>query len=296
MKIITLIASHIDSKERLNNFIKLLESIRNQTNCEDLVDIKKDEMDIRISLSHDLEIQEDNLIFLFNIINPVENKNKFKFYLQNKQFSQFEHYKFLVNKLYNSPDLDENNTWILFSDDDDMWSQTRFGAYSQMINSVPVEDYETTTAICYVDTQTKIKSYAAYCIKLKYLKIFFKYATKTQIKHKYCDSYLIKFISLYGLDILKIGYCESDEILYEWLQHDYKLKSNEKFDDLYKILKNGIDLFMAKSSIQNCKEWINFCNITKTNLHIDVKRDIIKFYLDNYENHIFSNNNLPIIE
>lgn len=302
MKLITLIASHIDSNKRLHNFIKLLESINNQIDYYD-------ELCVHISLSYDENINKNETVALLSII----NKNHFDIYYQDISLKQFEHYKFLMDKII---ECDENNTWILFSDDDDEWAENRLAAYHYMINCIPTENYDITTNICYTNESNKIAStyvgiYVDYCVKLKYLKIFFKSLTENQIKHKYCDCYLVKFLCNYGLNKLKRAFCATNNILYNWIKHsekdlDYSKKNKindwNDWNDWKDNLVNNLDLYIAQYSKSNIKDWINFCDIycnykiSNGEFSEDVKKYIIKLYLENFENHIFNDKYLPIYE
>ena len=303
MKIITLIASHIDSNKRLHNFIKLLAIINNQIDYFD-------DIDLRVSLSHDENISREEISFLFNNV----NKNGFKLHYQDNLLSQFEHYKFLNSTLN---DADNENTWILFSDDDDEWAENRLAAYHHMINYIKENEYPNTSSICYTNetdlvaksqverversdksASTYIGSYVDYCVKLKYLRIFFDHATNAQLKHKFCDCYFVKFICSYGQGTLKRAFCATPDLLYYWIKHsetDPDYSKNKPLLPLKDLLANNLDLYIAQYSKQNVKDWLRFCDIylehkiTNGQISDEIKRYLIKLYLDTYEKHIFSN-------
>jgi len=311
MEIITLIASHIDCKKRLQYFVKLLGSINNQIDYFDTINVK-------ISLSHDTDISQDEILFLIKNI----NKNNFQVYFQNNKMSQFEHYNFLINELVN---YDENNVWILFSDDDDEWSENRLAAYHHMINSI-VDDYDKTTCICYTNeknksTSTYIGSYTDYCVKLKYARIFFGHASNNQLQHKFCDCYFVKFLCTYGSGKLMRAFCATDDTLYNWFSRKYNtsettisfLEQIKAFNftedsespknntsELEKLVINNLDLYMAQYSNHNAKDWIKFCDaytnnkISNGEVPLEFKRFIVKLYLDNYDNHMFNTKKLPV--
>ncbi|XWV25757.1 hypothetical protein QJ857_gp1331 [Tupanvirus soda lake] len=293
MKLITLIASHIDNRKRLQYFIKLLGTINNQIDYFD-------DIDVRISLSHDKSIDRDEMNFLFEKI----NKNNFKFYFHDKQLCQFEHYKFLVSKLNH---FNDNDTWILFSDDDDEWADNRLAAYHHMINYIKITEYDKTTCICYTNDKTKTVStytgsYIDYCVKLKYLKIFFDHVTNEQIKHKFCDCYFVKFLCTYGLGVLKRAFCATDDTLYYWMQHteDTDYSEKNKPMKLKESLENNLDLYVAQYSNPTAADWIKFCDvytnnkITNGEISPEMKKFIIRIYLEKFQNHIFDSKNLPI--
>ena len=299
MKLITLIASHIDCTQRLTHFIKLLTSINNQIDYFDAINV-------RISLSHDESVSLDEIQYLTNGINKFD----FKFYFQPNHMSQFEHYQFLTNILIMEKD-DTEMTWILFSDDDDEWEANRLAAYHCMIMSLAEsnDEYSKVSSICYTDKETADKydkitnylgSYTDYCVKLKYLEIFFGSASGAQLKHKFCDCYFIKFIRTYGLGVLQQAFSSTDDILYVWHQHkDIPGYGNSESLDLKQSMENILDLFMAQYSKPIAKNWIKFCDAyfnTHTNGETidNIKTFAVKLYLEKYNDHIFHDKHLPI--
>lgn len=301
MELITLIASHINCTEKLAYFMKLLTGINNQ--------IDYDTMDIRISLSYGENISLDELKYVVNAI----NKNNFKFYFQESFMSQFEHYKYLTNTI-----TDKNNTttWILFSNDDDEWADNRLAAYHHMINCLPNNDYELTSTICYADTESIktresmsdspgqgisndkfIGNYTNYCIKLKYLEIFFKHATDSQLNHEYCDYYFVKFMNLYGSGKLKRAFSSTDDVLYESINHDNYVKSDAI--SLDECIMDNLNLYMAIYHKPKAKSWLKFCIkclLDANNIELSTKTKLfaIKLYLDKYQDHLFADKNLPV--
>ena len=291
MKLIILLASHIECKKRLQFFVKMLSMINEQIDYHE-------EIDLRVSLSHEPSFSRDEITF------PVEtiSKNKYKFYYQDSKLSQFEHYQFLVHSLEK---LDDNDTWILFSDDDDEWGENRLAAYHYMINSIPIDELNFTSCICYTNdsnttknASTYIGSYVDYCIKLKYLRIFIDNCTFEQLQNKFCDCYFVKFMCTYGKGILKKGFCTADDILYKWIP-----RRRHEFDEklsLKESLSNNLDLYMAQYSKPTAKDWVQFCDvytngkISEGLVPIEIKRFIVQIYLNVYDKHIFHTKNLPI--
>ena len=286
----TLIASHIDSAKRLNNFVKLINSINEQIDYHDKIEVE-------ISLSHD-----DNITYYeINYILGTVNKNNFKIHYQDKKFCQFEHYKFLISQIVS----DVNDTWILFSDDDDEWEENRLAAYHYMINCIEenMDDYNITTSICYTNEEQKtsanyVGSYTDYCIKLKYLKIFFKTIMDIQLQHKFCDCYFVKFICSYGKGKLKRAFCATDDILYHWIKRTYN--ENKEKPNIKDVLGDNLDLFIAQYSNPTAQKWMKFCDIysngkiSNDEVSPELKKYMIKLYMENYENHIFADKNMPV--
>lgn len=290
MRLITFIASHIDSTKRLNNFIKLVASINGQIDYFD-------EIEVIISMSHDNSVSREEINFLFN----SANKKNFKIHYHDNVLRQFEHYKFLSNEY---AELDENETWILFSDDDDKWSENRLAAYHYMINCVgeKKDEYDLTTSICYTSQKNKpdtnyVGSYIDYCVKFKYLKIFFANASEQQLKHKFCDCYFVKFLCTYGSGKLKRAFCATDDILYDWIKREEK---NEPKINLKNALTKNLDLFIAQYTKPTAQKWIKFCDmysknkISNNEVPDELKRYIIILYMNNYQDHIFADKHIPV--
>ena len=283
MKLITLIASHLDGQPRLHHFIKLIKSINEQIDYYD-------EMDIRISMSIDKTMNSDDIMVLLNTTNPFN----FKIHYQQEHLSQFEHYKFLCSQL---DEYDAEDTWILFSDDDDEWAQNRMAAYHYMINYVAQrESSQDTSSICYTNDKTKTSStyignYIDYCVKIKYLRIFFSIATDAQLKHKYGDCYFVRFMCTYGAGKLKKAFCATDDILYHWIKRENSEKV--QFED---AVRNNLDLYMAQYTKPNASDWLRFCflycdeKIKGGHISDQAKKFIVKLFLNNYENHLFNVN------
>lgn len=291
MELITLIASHIDCTEKLAYFMKLLTSINNQIDYDNV-------MDVRISLSLGENISIDELKFLVNAI----NKNNFKFYFQESSMSQFEHYKYLTNTL---SDKDNTTTWILFSNDDDEWADNRLVAYHHMINCLTIDEYKLTSTICYADKECIgtssndkfIGNYTNYCIKLKYLELFFNHTSDSQLKHEYCDYYFVKFMNLYGSGKLKRAFSSTDDVLYQPIEHDNYVK--EDAITLNECIKSNLDLYMAIYHKPMAKSWLKFCckcllDANNIELSTEAKLFAIKLYLDIYQGHLFADKNLPV--
>ncbi len=272
MKIITFIASHLDCKERLSNFLQLIDNIKEQIDYYEKIELSA-------SISHGNFISKQELLHVLGLTNQYN----FKYYVHEEKQSQFMHYKFLTSTLHYN---DDENTWILFSDDDDEWANNRLGIYQYLLENINNDDYHLTTSICYASKNVPminyIGTYVDYCVKLKYLKIFFDNTHEQQLNNKYCDSYFVKYIRYYGKGILKIAYCTDDTILYNWTKHNYyeydnnieNIEINKKLiesnlikktinsnEDWKTLILNDLDLFMAQYYVQNVKEWMNFCNI-----------------------------------
>lgn len=116
MNLIALCASHINCKERLHALQVMINSIKNQTFQISLY--------ISISCDDELKINIDNIINLY--------KNELiHFIFHEGKLSQFEHY-FELCKYY---DLNKNDIWCIFCDDDDFSHPLRSISYKNAINT-----------------------------------------------------------------------------------------------------------------------------------------------------------------
>lgn len=295
-ELICLIASHINCDERASNFLELLNMINNQQNC-----LKKN---IYISMSNEIDIDVSN----------IKNKiNEYNFHMiyNNIKLSQFEHYNKLIKTIVIN---DPKNTWIIFSDDDDIWSENRLSTISCCLNDNELSDnlgcliipsyelYDGKTVPC--DNM----NYVDLCIRYKYVKLFFDNVNENVLKHKFCDVFFLNILMHYG-NIHKIDNQIKCKIpLYIWRHVDYKracasLTSSKKHEnDVYielgfeNVIISDFDLYMAVWSRTEEKSFNNFINLLtiKNNNSYDKKEHKIirKIFNKNYKNHIF-NFNLP---
>ncbi len=200
-----------------------------------------------------------------------------------------------------------DNTWILFSDDDDEWHESRLSAYHYMINDIPSQDLEYTSCVCYTHTEPKnsekyIGSYTDYAVKLKFVKKFFEATNHKHWQHKFCDCFFVKFICTYGNGVLKRAFCSTPEILYHWIKNNSLSTTTSNLD----LNQDYLDLYMAQYSNNNTRDWLVFFETyylksdpeskPTQSLTLDKKRDLIKFFLDNYTQSIFNDSIIPKFE
>lgn len=245
-KVVCLIASHINCNERLIHFRQLLRSINKQRNTID--------KNIIISLSYDTDIQIDSTIKLIE---------KYRFQLLNNKttkLSQFEHYN---NIVVNAEISDPDNTWIIFSDDDDIWSDDRLHMYNILIPNVHSNKIVTVIKTpSYQLTNSEIKkmtgngNYVDRCVRYTYVKFFFENINLKSLKNKFCDMFFSSLISRYGDGKLMVMDIDLESPIYIWRHVDYP--RNCKSSDRY--IMNNLDLYMAYISIyeHNCDQFIEF--------------------------------------
>lgn len=115
--LICLCASHITGAKRLSNFRKMLKSIVSQKVQVPLF--------VSVSTSNDYLQQEVKSI--------AEEHPHFTFFIQDNKLTQFEHYAFLANAALS---YDPQQTWCIFTDDDDVSHPSRTKVFLEHISSI----------------------------------------------------------------------------------------------------------------------------------------------------------------
>ena len=132
----------------------------------------------------------------------------------NVKKTQFEHYK-LISDEYS---IIYNNHYLLFSDDDDVWSKKRTLNYAMLIKLTDLSN-ETADYVIYpylpkgkkymsnglsvvnkyMEGKIEIiggeSEYVSYCILMKNFTKFVNECDTKILNHKYCDRYFIKILS-----------------------------------------------------------------------------------------------------
>lgn len=229
-RIICCIASHIDSIERFLCFKELWQSIKSQLKYPSF---------ILISVSNSPELEQDLNEFLQNLRSCFNIK-----IVRSKKQSQFQHYKQLLPELRKLPDT----TWIIFSDDDDIWHKRRIMSYSKTLDLPPstspgfiqsylhgkMEDGEikcvTSNYVNYVDFLCRIKDVIT----------FLERCSENVLSNRFCDVFFRRYIELlHGKNSMVVN-SDSDNWMYMWrdsqtyqrnsdnqkLYPDNKLKNN----------------------------------------------------------------------
>lgn len=170
--IIFFCASHINSYERINYLLFMINSILEQ----------KMKTPLYLSISYIKEVEPHIKILDYK----YKNNKLIKIFIHEEKKSQFEHYNFLLQQIDN---LFLNNTWCLFTDDDDYNHPNRSLEYYKILNSKII-----TKDIHYIFNQHTLKiddlninnfnlnkyqqkgsiscEYIVFCLKLSFLKKF----------------------------------------------------------------------------------------------------------------------------
>ena len=300
-KLVCLIASHLNCNERMKNFDELLDSIHKQKNFDELIDNihkqKDSEKNIYISLSADNNIDTSKIIKKINSLG-------FTLLFSETKLSQFQHYSKLINI------VNEQNIWIIFSDDDDVWDNYRLATYEKILNH---DNIKNMTFIKIIPTAilSQMKgnkytfsnedNYVNYCIPIKYVKMFFDSVTENILLNKFCDVFFVTFITTYGAPTLQHAELDMERPIYFWRNVDYDRVCNK--DKIVLTESNckdtfltTLDLFIARYcrslDSDNVNNFLKFTimnsNLSDVNeLSAFGRNEIIKIFNEYSKNHCF---------
>jgi hypothetical protein len=205
--IICVCASHIDNTERLDKLENMIESWNHQVYSSKLI----------LSLSFDdkfLIETENKIIHLKNVFG-----DKLIIIKQTECKSQFQHYEIICNTYHEQ----FKDYWIIFSDDDDVWSPDRTFIFALMIQNAINGNFEDKISyaeypfLCegniYISSwngvnhsminnkverkcETGTLEYTCYSLKFNNFKIFIDKSGPIILAHRLCDRYFIKFLKL----------------------------------------------------------------------------------------------------
>jgi hypothetical protein len=188
MRLICLIASHISTPKRIKYFNAMIASVLSQTKPPDR---------ILISIS---KAENCNWPILLG-----EAEKRYEIIRQPIKMSQFQHYDFLSKKLENE---DDENTWIIFGDDDDVWHKLRTETYYSWLHescenadnilSIVSGAWKKGTTLESAELKIETKNNFEHwnkCIKLKYFLRFLRYTTDACKQHIYCDILFSSYIA-----------------------------------------------------------------------------------------------------
>lgn len=179
--LIILCASHVNNNARLQRLTCMLDSIKTQNHPVPLF----------ISISVENEKLSESIMEL------IPKYPDFTFYMQEQKHSQFEHYALLVKSLL-AESRDVQETWCIFTDDDDISHPTRTTEFCKHIMSVReahmgiVMDTSVLTKWCYngfdsPSVKHKSNEYITIACRLQMLQEFFRMATPKVLSNASCD-------------------------------------------------------------------------------------------------------------
>ena len=193
----------MDSDERLSRFRKMLRSMKEQ------------HLQVPLFISISMDPPFEN-----SIQDIVEKYSMFTFFIQNDKRSQFEHYSFLAETISS---YDIENTWCIFTDDDDFSHPSRTSVFNDHLHNVDQCNidvvYDTCVLTQFEDlngTITSVRSsksleYVTIACKLRVLRDFLSKA-KGNLCKAGCDMVFSAYTSC------KTSYqsFHSDQWLYEY--------------------------------------------------------------------------------
>jgi hypothetical protein len=113
VKLVSLCASHINNERRLQYFVYMIQSWREQ----------KYHVPLHVSISYAPQFEQ-----LIDRIASQNSKQGLSIYRTHQHLTQFEHYDRLAKLMDVAPE-----TWCLFTDDDDLWNPMRSHFYHHAI-------------------------------------------------------------------------------------------------------------------------------------------------------------------
>ncbi|CAL5224989.1 g7767 [Coccomyxa viridis] len=164
--------------------------------------------------------------------------------IQERKMSQFEHYKALAEEEW------EEGTWVLFTDDDDLWHETRSGMYGKLLRESEaeglepscivtktirmvgwddppgVESAEDVTAMmscgmllprfcCTVNWEDlEVGNYVEYSVRMETLRGFVRGVSAELLRSRYCDAAFGRHLVGGGKGVVYAGHSEETEWLY----------------------------------------------------------------------------------
>lgn len=168
--LIALCASHIDSPSRLAALHRMLHSVSAQTQS------------IKLYLS----VSSDDGVELQEVVERLRSTNEFKEWLhvvsRDRHLTQFEHYNLL------SLDVDVRGSWLMFTDDDDVWHERRVENYARAIESSPDNVVACKGGRMHNDkVVNEIVEYFEYATKFEVLEMFMAFASLDMLRLRGCD-------------------------------------------------------------------------------------------------------------
>ena len=179
-----LVASHLASSQRVASLQKMLESASHQSLPAN----------VHVSWSAEAGDTTFEAAAVFAKFPHIWN------YHRSAHMSQFEHMQSIVN-------VAAKNTYILFSDDDDVWDEQRVAFYGHISKLVDTSRTSSILAVLEGEGDDAVGEYWQYAVKSDVLKEFFEGATRKLLKHPFCDIALRSFISSYrpgAMDTAKV--------------------------------------------------------------------------------------------
>lgn len=239
-QIIALCASHLSKPIKIKWMNEMIESWRNQTN----------KIPLYISVSIDDAVK---ILFEFYEKNKWNYENLF-FYVEQEKTPQFMHYKKLrekINNIYN------NDVWVIFTDDDDIWDKDRSLYYKLIIekcnkNEETIVSYVWICTFCnctgsnfnenYViknqfdnaDTEKerggKLQDYWQIGCQLKYFNDYIDKCSDELLKDGYCNLLFVKYFN-FSKRAIKWNSKDKKRFVYYWRTMD----ENDKNSDVHEV-------------------------------------------------------------
>lgn len=239
---------------------------------------------ISISIDENLES-----IFYYYLNNKWNNKDLF-FYVTKEKLSQFQHYKKLCDLLLEKYD---RNTWIVFTDDDDIWDKDRVLYYKTLVENLKKMGKENSVSHIQIpthcvnyknqfddnysirnfehietaDSTHKHLDYWQFSCQLKYLKNFIEQTSPILINDGFCNLYFVKYFYNKKTPVYRWYTKNKNRFVYYWRgSAGYNINDNDNQNNdvhlLEKLKKKSAEEAIIKVFLQ---ERINSDSIKEKN-------------------------------
>jgi hypothetical protein len=239
-QMIALCASHLSKPIKIKWMNEMIESWNNQTH----------KVPLHINTSIDDSVKT---LFEYYKENKWNYENLF-FYIEKEKTPQFVHYKKLCEKINN---IYNQNTWVIFTDDDDIWEKDR-SLYYKLITKKCNKDEETMVSYVWVctfcncsggefnenyviknqldnkDTEKerggKLQDYWQISCQLKYFNDYINRCSEDLLKDGYCNLLFVKYFN-FSKRAIKWNSKDRKRFVYYWRTMD----SNDKNSDVHEV-------------------------------------------------------------
>jgi len=260
LTLLGLCASHINSEKRVPYVVKMLKSVAAQTTS-------LEGFYMRVSYG----LPTDKLLEVRRAVRKAFKGCKGSLYEVKGSFTQFEHYKLLLERVVTERKLNpkEAKEWVIFSDDDDIWHPDRVTLYKHNLKPSLSERPNTRALRLWSRSQTRRNSsgdYVDYTIPLWLFNEFITRVTPQVISHKFCDVLLTSFILQTAFDGEELLLADVTVVTVPYQQTEgggYEHVTDQKSFKVEVLVKNNLDLFLAESlqfvaSHCNVENWLRY--------------------------------------
>ncbi len=215
---------------------------------------KNKAVEIFLSISFEHEVfraMGELLLLVFQIARPW----KFEFSVASEKLSQFAHFRRACKEVWAGELARVKDTWVIFTDDDDLWSGNRYFFYLLQILALSdrgQDYYDQVTSVAYLrykDKEGKLVvrdpsddwgEFWMYAVPLRYLHQFLDNTSDIIINCKFADMFFLRFIRYEhpGKTMCSVP-IDDDEFLYH-----YRRSEKQELCDASRFMEIALEQFM----------------------------------------------------